>query len=117
MELSSGARVNGLGVRGFRHGWMGDETELYIFQKVDGHRAYCSNVTLQTVEEGVSAPPSPIVIDATAAQVLMDDLWNCGVRPTEGTGSAGQSLAQQNHIKDLQTAMTRLFSIVEKSNV
>ena len=36
------------------------------------------------------------------AQLLMDDLWNCGLRPTEGTGSAGAMAATQNHLKDLQ---------------
>lgn len=36
------------------------------------------------------------------AQVLMDDLWNVGLRPTEGTGSAGAMAATQNHLKDLQ---------------
>ncbi len=29
----------------------------------------------------------------TGAQVLMDDLWTCGIRPTEGSGSAGSLLA------------------------
>lgn len=38
----------------------------------------------------------------TEAQVLIDDLWNCGLRPTEGSGSAGSLLATQNHLKDMQ---------------
>lgn len=36
------------------------------------------------------------------AQLLMDDLWDCGFRPTEGTGSAGAMAATQSHLKDLQ---------------
>lgn len=38
-----------------------------------------------------------------AAQILMDDLWNCGLRPTEGTGSAGSLAATQKHLEDMRT--------------
>ena len=38
----------------------------------------------------------------TEAQVLMDDLWNSGIRPTEGSGSAGSLKATENHLKDMQ---------------
>lgn len=36
------------------------------------------------------------------AQTLMDELWNCGLRPTEGSGSAGALAATERHLKDLQ---------------
>jgi hypothetical protein len=38
-------------------------------------------------------------IYAENAQVLMDDLWRCGIRPTEGAGSAGAMNAVQEHLK------------------
>lgn len=41
-------------------------------------------------------------LDDTAAQQLMDELWNCGVRPTAGKGSAGQLAAVQAHLADMQ---------------
>jgi hypothetical protein len=37
------------------------------------------------------------------AQQLMDELWNCGLRPTEGTGSAGAMAATQAHLQDMRT--------------
>lgn len=37
------------------------------------------------------------------AQILMDELWNCGLRPSEGTGSAGSLAATERHLKDMQT--------------
>lgn len=37
-----------------------------------------------------------------AAQALMDQLWNCGIRPTEGSGSAGSLAATQRHLQDMQ---------------
>jgi len=45
------------------------------------------------------------------AQALMDDLWNAGVRPTEGAGSAGAMRAAQDHIKDLRTVAFKALGI------
>lgn len=36
------------------------------------------------------------------AQILMDDLWECGLRPSEGSGSAGSLKATQNHLADMK---------------
>jgi len=36
------------------------------------------------------------------AQKLMDELWTCGLRPSEGTGSAGSLAATERHLKDMQ---------------
>jgi hypothetical protein len=41
-------------------------------------------------------------LDRDDAQVLMDELWNCGLRPTEGSGSAGSLAATQRHLEDLR---------------
>lgn len=36
------------------------------------------------------------------AQVLMDDLWRCGVRPTDGAGTAGSMRAVERHLEDMR---------------
>lgn len=36
------------------------------------------------------------------AQILIDDLWNCGFRPSEGSGSAGALAATQRHLEDMR---------------
>lgn len=36
------------------------------------------------------------------AQMLMDSLWSCGLRPTEGAGSAGALSATQKHLDDMR---------------
>ena len=38
-----------------------------------------------------------------AAQGLIDALWECGLRPTEGTGSAGALAAVQRHLEDMRS--------------
>lgn len=36
------------------------------------------------------------------AQALMDMLWDCGLRPSEGSGSAGALAATQRHLDDMR---------------
>ena len=35
-------------------------------------------------------------------QLLMDELWNVGFRPSEGSGSAGALAATQRHLDDMK---------------
>lgn len=36
------------------------------------------------------------------AQRFMDELWNAGIRPSEGSGSAGQAAAMKAHLDDMR---------------
>ncbi len=49
----------------------------------------------------ISCEPS-FTIEKNVAQVLMDDLWNCGVRPTDGAGTAGSMRATEKHLDDMR---------------
>ena len=49
----------------------------------------------------VAAPMMRLPIHA--AQQLIDELWKCGLRPTEGSGSAGAMAATQRHLEDMRT--------------
>ncbi len=44
----------------------------------------------------------PMQMTNEEAQCLMNDLWQCGVRPTNGEGSVGELKATQHHLKDMQ---------------
>lgn len=48
------------------------------------------------------------------AQQLMDELWRCGLRPTEGTGSAGSLAATERHLKDMQAIA---FGLLDRHGV
>ena len=41
-------------------------------------------------------------IDDQQAQSLMNSLWECGIRPVQGAGSAGQLTAVQYHLEDMR---------------
>lgn len=50
-----------------------------------------------------------IELETTAAQALMDELWNCGLRPIEGSGSAGSLAATERHLEDMRKVAFRLL--------
>ena len=68
---------------------------LYILGPIEMHKA--SKHELYAVDPSPTATLTP-----TAAQQLIDDLWDCGLRPSEGSGSAGQLAATERHLKDMQ---------------
>jgi hypothetical protein len=45
-------------------------------------------------------------VSGDAAQQLMDELWRCGIRPTEGSGSAGSLAATQRHLDDMRALIS-----------
>lgn len=50
-----------------------------------------------------AAVPQPcMTITQINAQKLMDELWDAGLRPSEGSGSAGAMAATQKHLEDMR---------------
>ena len=47
-------------------------------------------------------------------QNLIDALWTCGFRPTEGTGSAGSLKATQDHLQDMRATGSKLWELVNR---
>lgn len=54
---------------------------------------------------------SRIIMDDKTSQILMDDLWSCGVRPTEGQGSAGAMAATTKHLGDMRTLVQKCMKV------
>ena len=81
-----------------------------LFVTDSDRRSRVKSVVLESVEEG-AAYPSSFTIDTDKAQVLMDDLWNCGLRPTEGSGSAGALRAVEHHLEDMRKIALKKLSI------
>lgn len=58
-------------------------------------------------------PQATATIEDGNAQQLMDDLWAAGLRPTEGSGSAGALAATQEHVADLRKVLFHQLGIVK----
>ena len=70
---------------------------------IDGHKTtMATGLTLvESTEDGVDAPAF-MTLSAEMGQSLIDQLWECGLRPSEGTGSAGSLAATERHLQDLR---------------
>ena len=60
------------------------------------------HVEMSHIDEDAIVDPF-MVMSLETAQLLMDELWNCGLRPSEGAGSAGSLAATERHLKDMKT--------------
>lgn len=52
-------------------------------------------------QAGLTIDPA-IQLDMSAAQALMNDLWDCGLRPAQGKQSEGVTAAQARHLEDMR---------------
>jgi hypothetical protein len=73
-----------------------------VDQTTSGARFAAQPVIMTTVQQGDFVAPA-FRINAKEAQDLMDELWQCGLRPSEGTGSAGALSATERHLQDMRT--------------
>lgn len=66
--------------------------------------------------DGASPQPT-FTLSQQSAQQLMDQLWLCGLRPTEGTGSAGSLAATEKHLNDMRAIVSKQLEVqLGKSN-
>jgi hypothetical protein len=77
----------------------------------DDRWAYVKRIEMFVPEEGVRVDDESINIDKTAAQQLMDELWICGLRPSEGSGSAGSLAATERHLADMKKIVFHALKI------
>jgi hypothetical protein len=77
------------------------DVRLAFRQSLTGHLYVAQPLVFSAYSEGALAPPA-MRLTKTDAQVLMDELYRCGVRPTEGAGSAGSYAAQTRHLEDMR---------------
>jgi hypothetical protein len=78
---------------------------IYVYVGVrqpNGRLSVMRPLVFEEIEEGAYIGEPALSLSVTESQQLMDELWRCGVRPTEGTGSAGSLAATERHLKDMQ---------------
>ena len=63
----------------------------------------------EETEPGMKFSERPIMVDETAAQQLIDSLWNCGLRPTNVKIEVGKLEATNNHLRDMRTIIFEKF--------
>lgn len=66
-----------------------------------------SETHIASIVSMAEVPPNSVIeptmsLSMDEAQQLMDELWYCGLRPSEGTGSAGSLAATERHLQDMR---------------
>lgn len=61
------------------------------------------------LEEG-KIIPGAMTLSKESAQSLLDELWDCGIRPSNGEGASGELEATKLHLDDMRTMV---FSLME----
>jgi len=98
-----GGGMNGIvRIKAARSPW-GEDIQLLICQGGQHGRPLSVATTMKMWE-----PPPDVIVEPTCrmglndVQELMDALWQCALRPSEGTGSAGALAATQKHLEDMR---------------
>jgi hypothetical protein len=83
---------------------MSDSITVHLFERTpDGKVSLLSGLQFTTIDPAEAVyPGESINLPYETAQQLIDSLWDCGLRPSEGTGSAGALAATQKHLDDMR---------------
>ena len=80
--------------------------DVIFWIKTDSYIAVAEPILMKATPldstQAVSPSMPTLRISPTTAQAFMDELWNVGIRPTEGSGSAGALAATQRHLDDMR---------------
>ena len=91
-----------------------DTIAFYLIKKLGDNRLIAENVEFTKEINPVSRIDNcSFELDNEDAQILMDNLWNCGLRPTQGRQSEGLASAQSANLKDLRTVLFNELGIKE----
>lgn len=85
-----------------RHPWSLHVELRAGVQGSDGKFQILQPVAYAEIPEGQQADPF-LKLSPADAQQLLDELWRCGIRPSQEQGSTGQSAAMQKHLDDMRT--------------
>ncbi len=102
-------------IRARRQAWSGHHVEIAILSyeagEVGARRVrVAKDVVFETLED--SEPiETTLRLEEHFAQKLMDELWDCGIRPTQGKGSAGQLEAVQRHLGDMRAIVAQTVKV------
>ena len=79
-----------------------DGVEVVLLERQAGRTMIAQPLTLREIKDGEYIADPTMRLENDEAQMLMDELWRCGLRPSEGSGSAGSLAATERHLKDMQ---------------
>jgi hypothetical protein len=73
--------------------------------------AAAKNIVMETVERGGYLEPTCRLSD-DSAQKLLEELWACGFRPSDGTGNTGELAATRAHLADMRGVALKFVNVL-----
>lgn len=101
-------------IRAMRQPERGFDLCLYHLEEAPDGKLFHVEHTYKQVplDEGVAGYPNPMAqLDENEAQLLMDELWRAGLRPSNRPGAAGQLEATQNHLADMRKIVEKYAGV------
>jgi hypothetical protein len=89
--------------------WNGD-IECALFHKTGQDIAVVEPLSFRNIERGYRISEPTFRMSYDEAQMLMDELYRAGLRPTEARSSAGQLQAMENHLNDMRRLVFEQFT-------
>ena len=103
--------MNNINIHAQREIWNNDIAVYISRRSYNRVLSIAQPLVFVETEDYTSYKAPAIRLQLEEAQLLIDELWNCGLRPSEGTGSAGSLAATERHLKDMQKIA---FKFLEK---
>jgi hypothetical protein len=89
--------------------WLWTRDGRYCGQRIEDRGWNFEGILFEEVSPGVGGPGPAFRLTPEDAQILMNSLWECGLRPLAAAGSAGQLDATRAHLADMRLiALTKL---------
>ena len=84
--------------------------ELYAFIDNENSRDVAEPMVMKRKELDTFSPAF-CQLTNEATQMLIDELWQAGYRPTEGIGSAGSLRATEKHLNDMRKIVAEKLKV------
>jgi len=101
-------------VRALRSGNRYNTVSIFVDYEAGGKVFSAKPIEFEQHEMYETDSEPYLEIPKHAAQKLIDDLWDCGLRPSEGSGSAGQLAATQRHLEDMRKLLSKVPLVGEQ---
>lgn len=96
-----------------RKSWGNFTVDLFGYEKREsGMVDVIQQVSIKSFDQNELTDSIPMMsIDIEDAQRLVDALWDAGLRPSEGTGSAGSLAKTEAHLSDMRALVSHTIGV------
>lgn len=84
--------------------------ELYVYTRKNEQVTQTGQILMTEKPEGCFAKPTARLTQEQT-QLLFNDLWQIGFRPSDGTGNSGHVGAIEKHLKDMRVIVAKQLDI------